>query len=106
MATVTKRELVNDLSNQTGMKQSDVAHLVDAFIEIVGNRLEEGHDVTFRTFGTFELRVAKSKIGRNPNKPASEVVIPDRCVVRFKPGRELKERVAALPPEKITGGGS
>ena len=103
MATVTKRELINDLSNQTGLKQHDAATFVDAFIELVGKRLAEGNDVTFRTFGTFEIRVAKAKIGRNPNKPGAEVRIPDRCVVRFKPGRELKNGVAALPPEKLNG---
>jgi nucleoid DNA-binding protein len=98
MATITKREIVSDLSDQTGLTQSDVSTLVDAFIELVGKKLEQGNDVTFRTFGTFEIRVAKAKIGRNPNKPESAVVIPDRCVVRFKPGRELKNRVAKLPP--------
>jgi nucleoid DNA-binding protein len=102
MATVTKRELINDLSNHTGLKQQDVANLVDAFIDLVGKRLGEGNDVTFRTFGTFEIRVAKAKIGRNPNNPGAEVHIPDRCVVRFKPGRELKNGVAALPPERVT----
>jgi len=101
MATVTKRELINDLSNNTGLKQQDVATLVDALIELVGKRLGEGHDVTFRTFGTFEIRVAKAKVGRNPNKPGAEVRIPDRCVVRFKPGRELKNGVASLPPERV-----
>jgi nucleoid DNA-binding protein len=101
MATVTKRALINDLSNQTGLRQQDVATLVEAFIDLMAQRLSEGHDVTFRTFGTFEIRVAKAKIGRNPNNPRAEVQIPDRCVVRFKPGRELKNSVAALPPEKV-----
>jgi nucleoid DNA-binding protein len=103
MATVTKRELITDLSNQTGFKQQDVARLVDGFIDLLGKRLGEGKDVTFRTFGTFEIRVAKAKIGRNPNNPGNEVRIPDRCVVRFKPGRELKSGIAALPPEKLDG---
>ena len=103
MATVTKRELVNDLSNQTGLKQQDAATFVDAFIDLVGKRLAEGHDVTFRTFGTFEIRVAKAKIGRNPNKPGAEVRIPDRCVVRFKPGRELKNSIATLPACAMSG---
>jgi nucleoid DNA-binding protein len=101
MATITKRELINDLSNQTGLKQQEVANLVDAFIDLLGKRLGEGHHVTFRTFGTFEIRVAKAKIGRNPNNPEAEVRIPDRCVVRFKPGRELKNGIASLPPEKV-----
>ncbi len=102
MATITKREIVSELSDQTGLTQVDVSLLVDAFIDLVGKKLEEGNDVTFRTFGTFEVRVAKAKVGRNPNKPESEVRIPDRCVVRFKPGRELKKRVSDLPPEKIS----
>ncbi len=101
MATVTKRDLVIELSNQTGLKQQDVSTLVEAFIDLVGKELSSGNEVTFRTFGTFEVRVAKAKIGRNPNKPEAEVRIPDRCVVRFKPGRELKASVAQLPPEKI-----
>ena len=96
MATITKREIVSDLSDQTGLTQSDTSLLVDSFIEMVGRNLEKGHSVTFRTFGTFEICVAKAKIGRNPNKPGSEVRIPERCVVRFKPGRDLKNRVASL----------
>ena len=49
MATITKREIVSDLSDQTGLSQSDVAQMVDAFIELVGKRLAEGNDVTFRS---------------------------------------------------------
>jgi nucleoid DNA-binding protein len=101
MATITKREIVSDLSDQTGLTQSDVSLTIESFIDLVSKRLSEGNDVTFRTFGTFEVRVAKAKIGRNPNKPDAEVRIPDRCVVRFKPGRELKACVASLPPERL-----
>lgn len=101
MATITKREIVSDLSDQTGLTQSDVSLIVESFINLVSKRLSEGNDVTFRTFGTFEVRVAKAKIGRNPNKPEAEVKIPDRCVVRFKPGRELKASVVALPPGQL-----
>lgn len=100
MATITKREIVTELSDLTGLTQADVSTVVDTFIEQVGKSLERGHDVTFRTFGTFEVRIAKAKIGRNPNNPENDIQIPARCVVRFKPGRELKNRVANLPPSK------
>ncbi|WP_133797403.1 HU family DNA-binding protein [Prosthecobacter fusiformis] len=103
MTTVTKRDLITELSDQTGLKHHQVAEVLDGLIELIGKKVESGHDVTFRKFGTFEVCVAKSKIGRNPNKPENEVLIPDRCVVRFKPGRELKERVAKLPPSKLNG---
>lgn len=101
MATVTKRDMITELSDLTGLKHHQVAEVLDGLIELIAKKNEAGHDVTFRKFGTFEVCVAKSKIGRNPNKPKDEVLIPDRCVVRFKPGRELKERVAKLPPESL-----
>lgn len=101
MATVTKRDMITELSDLTGLKHHDVAEVLDGLIELIGKKVEAGHEVTFRKFGTFEVRVAKSKIGRNPNKPANEVRIPDRCVVRFKPGRELKARVAKLDPSAV-----
>ncbi len=39
------------------------------------------------------LRVGKSRIGRNPHKPKDTVIIPERRVVKFKPGKEMKVRV-------------
>ena len=106
MANVTKRDLVIALSNRAGMKQAQMESLIDDLIEMVSAGLAEGRDVSLRGFGTFELRVAKSKIGRNPKRPGSEVRIPDRCIVRFKPGRELKDRVASLPVETLAGNGA
>lgn len=97
MPNVTKRDLVIDLSNEGGMKQAQVEELIERFVELVSKRLAEGNAITLRGFGTLEIKVAKAKLGRNPNRPGSEVRIPDRCVIRFKPGRELKERVARLP---------
>ena len=41
-----------------------------------------------------EREQVKQKIGRNPNKPGTDVVIPPRAIVKFKPGKEMKERNA------------
>lgn len=101
MANVTKRDLVIELSNQAGVKHAQIEQSIESFIELVSRKLSEGHDITLRGFGTLEVRVAKSKIGRNPNQPGSEVRIPDRCVIRFRPGKELKDRVAKVPVEKV-----
>lgn len=101
MTTVTKRDMITELSDLTGLKHHQVADVLENLIDLIGKKMENGQEVTFRKFGTFEVRVAKSKIGRNPNKPKDEVLIPDRCVVRFKPGRELKERVAKLDPKVL-----
>ena len=102
MATVTKREIVNELSDQTGLTQNQVSGVVEAMLDVLAKHLSQGDTVTFRTFGTFEPKVAKGKIGRNPNRPENEVRIPDRCVVKFRPGRELKDQVATLSVEKVS----
>ena len=43
-------------------------------------------------------RTRKAKIGRNPKDPDKDVPIPARAVVKFKPGKEMKEQVARTLP--------
>lgn len=97
MATVTKKDIVNRLSDKLGITQSQSGQALDSLIEIISTSLTEGDDVALRMFGTFELRLTKGKLGRNPSQPEIQVHIPPRYVVRFKPGRELKDRIALLP---------
>lgn len=97
MSNITRRDLVIDLSNQMGLKHADVEQLIEGFLDLLAARLAEGRSVTLRGFGTLEVRLAKSKLGRNPSQPGSVFQIPDRHVVRFKPGKELRDRVAQLP---------
>ena len=101
--TTTKRDLVVELSNRTGMTQSQAFDLLQQALDLIAEELAQGHEVALRRFGTFELRVTKSKIGRNPNKPGSEMTIPRRAVVRFKPGKELKIQVASVLSKLLDG---
>ena len=79
--------------------------LLQQMLDLITEELAQGNEVTLRRFGTFEVRVAKSKVGRNPNKPGSDMRIPPRAVVRFKPGNELKVQVAAVLPRLLDGNG-
>lgn len=98
MATVTKRDLVVQISDQTGLTQTQVFDVLQLFLDNVTSHLAQNSDVVLRNFGTFEIRVTKAKIGRNPNNPTRDVPIPARAVVKFKPGKELKEKVLQLLP--------
>jgi len=49
-----------------------------------------------RNFGVFTLKKRKERIGRNPNEPANTVQIPERTVVKFKPGKIMREKVSRL----------
>lgn len=103
MATVTKKELITEISDKTGIKHADVALMLESFMDVAVNHLSSGDEITLRTFGTFDLRVAKGKLGRNPKMPDSEMMIPDRCVVRFRPSKELRLRAAVVPVHKVNG---
>jgi nucleoid DNA-binding protein len=50
-----------------------------------------------------EVQVRKQRIGRNPNKPEAEVVIPQRAVVKFKSGKILKQQLKKIDLAKLQG---
>ncbi|WP_411826216.1 HU family DNA-binding protein [Luteolibacter sp. AS25] len=99
MATVTKRELVIKITDRLGSKgveltQQEVMEVVQSLLDEVTDTLSQGNNVIMRNFGSFEVREMKAKVGRNPKVPSKDVPIPARAVVRFKPGKEMKEKVA------------
>jgi len=94
---MTKRDLVVKIATETNLTQSDVAAVVQKTLDYMADELAAGRNIELRNFGVFEIKIRKSRKGRNPNKPENEVVIPQRVVVKFRAGKELKERV-----EKIT----
>jgi nucleoid DNA-binding protein len=98
MATITKRELVAKITDQLGVKgleikQQDVAEVVQTLIDEIIEALAHGDSVVMRKFGAFVVREMKPKIGRNPKNPGKDLVIPARAAVKFKPGKEMKEKV-------------
>lgn len=100
MKTVTKRDLVMEISNDLGMTQRDVFSVLQTFIDQVTENLANGDEVVLRNFGTFQVMETKAKVGRNPRHPEKEVIIPPRSVVKFRPGKEMKEKVAVRKPRK------
>ena len=98
MSTITKRDLVVQISNETGLTQQQVFDVVQKTLDAVTVELAQGNTVVMRNFGTFEVRQTKAKVGRNPKDPGRDVPIPPRAVVKFKPGKEMKEKVARILP--------
>ena len=52
--------------------------------------MEEGR-IELRNFGVFEVKKRKARQARNP-RTGETVMVPERCVVRFKSGMEMGER--------------
>jgi nucleoid DNA-binding protein len=98
--TLTKRDLVIRISNETGLVQQQVLDVVQKTLDYIAEALAKHDKVELRNFGVFEVKIRKARIGRNPNAPATDVPIPERAVVKFKPGKEMRADVFKLSPVK------
>ena len=94
--SMTKRDLVIRISNDTGLIQQDVMAVVQKTLDYITEALIDGKNVELRNFGVFEVKLRKPRVGRNPNDPAKDVQIPARAVVKFKAGKEMREQVLGL----------
>ncbi len=98
---ITKRELVERVSENTEFPQKQVASIVQNTLDVLSNALGTGRTIELRNFGTFKVKLNKSRIGHNPKKPEKEVIIPAKAIVKFRAGKELKERVERLDIEPM-----
>ena len=95
--STSKRDLAIRISRDTNLIQQDVLKVIQKTLDYITEDLVAGKNVELRNFGVFEVKLRKSRIGRNPKDPAKDVRIPARAVVRFKAGKEMRERVFSLP---------
>ena len=95
--TLTKRDLVIRISEETGLGQQIVFSVIQKTLNHVTEALAKGDKVELRKFGVFEVKVRKARVGRNPNKPETDVPIPARSMVKFKAGKEMRAKVMKLP---------
>lgn len=93
---MTKADLVEKVAEETGLTRTDVAVVVDRFLEVVKKAVEQGHNIEIRGFGTFKIKVRKSRKARNP-RTGEVVPVPDRKVPVFKPSNEFKNLITKLP---------
>ncbi|WP_114934472.1 integration host factor subunit alpha [Haemophilus influenzae] len=92
MATITKLDIIEYLSDKYHLSKQDTKNVVENFLEEIRLSLESGQDVKLSGFGNFELRDKSSRPGRNP-KTGDVVPVSARRVVIFKPGQKLRARV-------------
>jgi nucleoid DNA-binding protein len=98
--TLTKRDLVTRISEETRLTQQEVLDVVQKTLDYIAEALSKGDKVELRNFGVFEVKTRKARVGRNPNRPQTDVPIPARSVVKFKAGKEMAADVLKLPPQQ------
>ena len=97
MATITKKELIDRISEREGYKRILVKRVVQSFLDSIVQELSGGNRLEFRDFGVFESRIRASRDAQNP-KTMDKVHVPSKRTVKFKIGRVLKMRLHETPP--------
>lgn len=95
MATITKKELIDRISEQTKQRRVQVKRVVQQFLDEIVNELGKGNRLEFRDFGVFETKLRKARRAQNP-KTLEPVEVPEKRTVKFKVGRLMKQRLAHL----------
>lgn len=90
MGTITKRELIDRVTESTKLKRVVVKKTVQTFLNHVILELGRGNRLEFRDFGVFEIRERKPRTAQNP-KTLARVTVPARRVVKFKIGRLMQK---------------
>ncbi len=91
MATITKKRLIQVISQNKGVHPNDVRNVIQSFLDVMTQHLAKGDRLEFRDFGVFEIVERKQKIGRNPKNAAVPIVIPARLAVKFTPGKKMRQ---------------
>lgn len=89
---MTKADLVNDISEKTGIEKVEVQTTIEALMESIKGSLSKGENVYLRGFGSFIVKKRAQKTGRNISKNTT-IIIPEHFIPAFKPAKVFVEKV-------------
>ncbi len=89
---MTKVELVNSVSEKTGLTKKDSEKALAAVLDSVTEALKSGDKVSLVGFGTFEVRNRPARTGLNP-RTKEKIEIAATKAPAFKAGKALKDAV-------------
>ena len=92
MSTITKKDLVDRITQSTQGKRELVKAAIQNFLNEVISELAKGNRLEFRDFGVFETATRAARMAQNP-KTLEQVQVPAKQIVKFKMGRLMKQKV-------------
>ena len=89
---MTKADIVNEISKNTGIEKVTVQKTVEAMMETVKDCLMDGKNVYLRGFGSFVVKKRAEKTARNISKNTT-IIIPSHNIPSFKPAKTFVSKV-------------
>lgn len=96
---MNKAELIEALAEKAGLQKQKAKKVLDAYIDIVTEKMSQNEEIVLIGFGTLTPRPQTSRLARNP-KTGTPVTIPARTTVKFKPGKFLLEAMNVPKEDK------
>jgi nucleoid DNA-binding protein len=98
---VTKKDIVRTISEEVGLTQQQTKKIVQrTFDSIIDTLVREGR-IELRNFGVFEVKPRAARRARNP-KTGAEVIVPEKHVVTFKPGKYMEAKVQEADLDQVS----
>ena len=90
---MTKADIINEITKQTGVSKKEVTTVVESFMECVkGSLLNKKENVYLRGFGSFVIKHRAAKTARNISKNTT-ITIPEHNIPAFKPAKSFAAKV-------------
>ena len=89
---MTKSDVINEISEKTGIDKLDVQASVEAFFSVVKTSMADGKNIYVRGFGSFVNKKRAKKIARNISKNTA-IVIEEHYIPSFKPSKIFIDKI-------------
>ena len=89
---MTKADIVNSISDKTGIDKTTILNTVEAFMASVKESLAKEENVYPRGFGSFILKKRAQKTARNISKNTT-IIIPEHNIPAFKPAKTFMQEI-------------
>ncbi len=97
---MTKAHLIEVVQEKaTTLSRRDAEKVVNCVFDSIRDALRQGEKMEIRGFGSFRLRIRRTKDGRNP-KTGETVSVPEKRMPFFKAGKDMKEMLNPAKPEE------
>lgn len=90
---MNKTELMDALSQNSGLSKVDAAKFTDALAKVVTEVLQSSDQVTIPGLGAFAITNRAARVGRNP-KTGEPIQIAASRAAKFKAGKALKDALS------------
>jgi DNA-binding protein HU-beta len=83
---MTKSDIVDRITRQSGLKKKEVLYIVDNFIEKIKESVMKGDRVEIRGFGSFYKSEKKARTLFSPIA-GKDIAVPAKTALAFRPSK-------------------